>query len=98
MLLFLDGAIAMGFCSIAAFFIRYWLATKDRFFLIFACSFVAMAVNRVLVAHQRVPDANEADIIIYVMRLAAYSLLIIAILDKNRVAASGPTARSIKNT
>lgn len=83
MLLFLDGVIAMGFCSIAAFFVRYWCATRDRFFLIFACSFVAMAANRMLVAHQRAP-VPEADITVYVMRLAAYSLLIIAILDKNR--------------
>lgn len=89
MLLFIDGAIGMGFCICAVFFLRFWRGTGDRFFAIFAWAFVVLAVNRVFAAQQRMPDGAEGALGAYVLRLAAFVLMIVAIVDKNRKARGG---------
>lgn len=76
------GAIAMASFVISLFFLRFWKTTRDRFFLFFAASFALEAINRVLTGISVLQ--NEESPIYYLIRLIAYSLIIIAIIDKNK--------------
>ena len=79
---FLTGALAAA-CAVAGlFFLRFWRDTRDRLFLLFACAFWLMAVNRGF----HVPWQDEATgrAAIYLVRFAAFALIAVAIVDKNR--------------
>jgi hypothetical protein len=76
------GAIAMASLVISLFFLRFWKTTRDRFFLFFAASFLLEAINRVLIGISVLQ--NEESPVYYLIRLIAYSLIIIAIIDKNK--------------
>ena len=79
---FLAGATMLGSAAIALFFLRYWRQTGDRLFAIFALAFSVFAFSRVLLTI--LEEANEARPYVYLLRLAAFVLIIIAIVDKNR--------------
>lgn len=78
----LAGAITMASLVIALFFLRFWKTSRDRFFLYLALSFVLQALARFALESQFVPA--ESHPIIYLLRLAAYALILVAIIDKNR--------------
>jgi hypothetical protein len=80
--LFLLGAIAVGCFAIGLFFLRYWLSSRDRFFLLFTLSFWIEAANRVAMAYTQ--QWSEDSPIHYLVRLVAYGLILVAIWDKNR--------------
>ena len=80
---FLNGATTLACLAIGLFFFRYWRETRDRLLGIFAVAFWVFAVNRVLLL---VLD-DEAEIWVYVSRAAAFLLIILAIVDKNRAPA-----------
>ena len=79
---FLIGIIAAMSLVIALFFLRFWRTTRDRFFLFFALSFLIEAINRALMVS--VTGWLENSPSFYMIRLLAYLLIIVAILDKNR--------------
>lgn len=86
MILFLDGVIMAAFCVVGLAFLRFWWRTRDRLFLLFSISFWIMAINRLflaIMAHGQTPP-NEHHIVLYVVRLLAFSIILAAILDKNR--------------
>jgi hypothetical protein len=76
------GAVAMGALTIGLVFLRLWRQTHDQFFLWFALSFMVQAVNRV--ALSLAPSPNEGSPWHYGVRFAAYLLILVAILGKNR--------------
>jgi hypothetical protein len=76
------GAIAMASLVAGLFFMRFYKTTNDRFFLCFAIAFWIEAVNRVLLA---VANFSEDVPLLYLIRLAAFSLILFAIIDKNRL-------------
>ncbi len=76
------GALAMGTFVIGVIFLRYWRDGGDRFFLYFALSFFVQAVNRVALALSVSPQ--EGMPWQYGVRLLAYLLILVAIIDKNR--------------
>jgi hypothetical protein len=76
------GAIVMASLVAALFFLRFWRDTRDRFFLFFALAFLGEAVNRLLLALLTV--SAEREPLLYLIRLAAFGLILAAILDKNR--------------
>ena len=79
---FLDGATAITCCAIALFFLRFWRETRDRLFGILALAFLVFAVNRgVLTA---LDEQEEARTLVYAVRFAAFALIALAIVDKNR--------------
>ena len=78
----LIGAIAAAALVAGLFFLRFWHATRDRFFLLFALAFWIEGGHRVLIYHWAGP--NEGSPLYYIPRLIAYSLIIAAIIDKNR--------------
>ncbi|HEY0093029.1 MAG TPA: DUF5985 family protein [Archangium sp.] len=65
------------------FFLRFWRKTRDRFFAFFAASFWLMGLHRVVVLALR--DSNEHLVAAYLIRLFAFVLILVAIVDKNRV-------------
>jgi hypothetical protein len=78
----LIGAIAIAAFVAGLFFLRFWRATGDRFFLLFALSFWIEGGHRVLIS--QLAGSNEASPFYYLVRLVAYGLIIVAIVDKNR--------------
>ena len=78
----LNGATALGSAAIALFFLRFWRETGDRFFGFFSLAFAVFAVNRLALVLLE-PD-DESRTWVYVARLAAFVLILVAIVDKNR--------------
>jgi hypothetical protein len=72
----------MGCLVSAGFFLRFWVEGRDRFFLLFTLSFLLEALNRVMIGLAATP--SEARPWLYGVRLLAYLLIIIAVVDKNR--------------
>lgn len=79
---FLLGANAVAALIVALFFLRFWRNTRDRFFLFFAVAFVVDVVNRVALSLRVFPVETEP--FFYVARFLSFSLIIVAIVDKNR--------------
>ncbi|HYF18477.1 MAG TPA: DUF5985 family protein [Ramlibacter sp.] len=77
----LMGAIAAGNLVAGLFFFRFWRSTHDRFFLYFALSFTIEAANRVALA---LTVSSELEPVFYLVRVVAYGLIVLAILQKNR--------------
>jgi hypothetical protein len=78
---FLCGVLVALSLVIAAFFLRYWRVTTDRFFVFIAVAFIALALNwGALAGFAR----TEHTTYVFVLRLAAFSILIAGIVDKNR--------------
>lgn len=73
---------AMGCFGVAACFTRFWRQTSDRLFGLFALAFTLFGVNTVLLA--AINPAHESRHLIYLIRLAAFLVIILAIVDKNR--------------
>jgi len=86
MLQFVGGVIMMELTVAGLLFLRFWSRTRDRLFLMFAIAFWTLASNRLLMAvlthREAIPDEHCTPF--YVVRLAAFVLILIAILDKNR--------------
>ena len=79
---FFYGAAAMG-CTIAGlFFLRFWRESLDRLFLLFALAFWMLAFNYAVLG--TVAFATEWRVYVFLVRLAAFCLIIFAIVDKNR--------------
>lgn len=78
---FLVGAVAMGHWVAGLFFLRFWTKTHDRLFAMFAAAFWLLGVNRVVMLITR--DYEEHHYA-YWVRLVAYLVILIAIVDKNR--------------
>jgi hypothetical protein len=78
----LMGAIAVGSLMVGLFFFKFWRRSGDRFFLFFALSFWIEAANRVALA--LLSGSNELAPLIYGLRVVAYGLILVAIIQKNR--------------
>jgi len=82
MLQLLFGIIA-GLSLVAGlFFLRFWRQTRDRFFLLFAFSFLLEAANRCAMA--LLVDQDETEPLFYMVRLGSYLLILAAVWTKNR--------------
>jgi uncharacterized membrane protein len=79
---FFMGALAMASLVTSLFFLRFWRDTGDRLFAMFAAAFGALSLTRVVLAW--VPQHSESRSFIYWIRLVAFVLILIAIIDKNR--------------
>ena len=80
--LFVGGGLCCGFAVAAAFFLRFWTRTRDQLFAAFAIGFCLMAANQAVEGFAR--TARGEDYRAYLLRFAAYVLIIIAVLRKNR--------------
>ena len=78
---FFGGALTLGFLVAALFFLRFWRRTRDPLFMTFAAAFALLAVNQALPVVFNIPREDQS--MVYLLRLAAFSLIIWAILRKN---------------
>jgi hypothetical protein len=78
----LAGAVAFGYLATALFFFRFWTRSRDQLFLCFSAAFALLSLNQLL-AGLHGAAATEAGTIFYLLRLAAFGLIIFAILRKN---------------
>ena len=78
----LTGAVAMASLVAAAFFLRFWRRTGDTFFRSFAIAFAIDACSRFALGLS--PEAAETEPYFFVPRLVMFSLIIVAIIQKNR--------------
>jgi hypothetical protein len=79
---FLLGVIVTCSFVAAAFFARFWRATRDLLFLGFAAAFLLEGLNRMAFLFLEKPNAG--DEVIYTIRLVSYLLILAAIANKNR--------------
>jgi hypothetical protein len=79
---FLWGALVMGSAVASMFFFRFWRSSRDRLFLFFALAFALLGASWAWIA-TGTPQA-ETRHYAYVLRLLAFVLIIVAIVDKNR--------------
>lgn len=80
--LFLSGVLTAGYLVVAAFFLRFWRQTRDRFFISFAVAFLLLAIHRVLLVAEF--GLLEHRMSAYGLRLLAFLVIIYAIIAKNR--------------
>lgn len=78
---FFAGAIAMGFLACGMFFFRFWSRTRDSLFLSFGIAFWLLAVGQAVLTLTGIPVEERSWL--YLMRLAAFLLIIVAIMRKN---------------
>lgn len=93
MTLVLSGAIAVASWAIGLFFLKFWKKSHDRLFLIFAVAFWGLALERLTLLS--VDPTNEARPYLYLVRLAAFLLLLAAVWDKNRRTPNQPRAGNL---
>ncbi len=77
---FLGGAIAAGYAVAALFFLKFYIRTQDRLFVLFCVALLMLGSTRVWMV--LVDDPNENHYL-YLLRLLAYVLILGAIIDKN---------------
>jgi hypothetical protein len=82
----LEGALVMASFSVGLFFLRFWRETHDRLFLMFALAFWVLAANWLGLG---LTERAETRTLFYVLRLIAFTLIIVAIIDKNRKSSAG---------
>lgn len=84
--LVISGMLAAGYLVAALFFMKFWRETADRLFAFFAAAFGLLFVQRIAlaVASDLVTDTAWY----YAIRLLAFALIVIAIVDKNRNASA----------
>ena len=79
---FLAGAVTFGFVMAGLFFLRFWKRTGDGLFAAFAAAFWLLGVAQALLALADIPVEERSWV--YLFRLAAFALIIVAIVRKNR--------------
>lgn len=79
---FLMGIASATCWAIGVVFLRTWRVTRDRFFLLFALAFWTLSVTWVMLG--ALTPAPETQHYFYLFRLAAFGLIIVAIVDRNR--------------
>ncbi len=80
-LMFLSGIVTMGFLVAALFFLRFWKRTQDGLFAAFAGAFALLAINQALAY---LVDLGREEVgWVWLLRIAAFLLIIVAIVGKN---------------
>jgi hypothetical protein len=79
---FLSGAVVMGFAIAGLLFLSYWRRTREKLFLTFAASFFLLSANYVWLAVTQIPVEERSPL--FLVRLLAFSLIIVAIIQSNR--------------
>jgi len=80
-LIFLSGVVTMGFLVAALFFLRFWRRSQDGLFAAFAGAFALLAINQALAY---LVDLGREELgWVWLLRIAAFLLIIAAIVGKN---------------
>ena len=79
---FLSGVITMGFLVAGFFFLRVWKRTRESLFLAFAAAFWLLGLGQAMLTFADIPVEERSWL--YLLRLAAFSLILVSIWRKNR--------------
>lgn len=79
---FLSGAVTLAFAIAGLFFFRFWRRTGDGLFAAFAIAFSLLGLQQALLVLANI--AAEERSWLYLLRLAAFLLILLAIAQKNR--------------
>jgi hypothetical protein len=79
---FLLGALAAVALTIALFFLSFWRESRDRLFAFFAAAFAVLGIEWAL--HGALSLRQESQHFPFLLRLCAFVLILIGIIDKNR--------------
>jgi len=79
---FLSGAVTMGFIVAGLFFLRFWKRTGERLFIAFALAFWLLGLGQALLTLTDIPVEERSWL--YLLRLAAFSLILVSVWSKNR--------------
>jgi uncharacterized membrane protein HdeD (DUF308 family) len=89
---FVMGATTMASFVVGLFFLRFWNETRDRLFGAFAIAFWLLGVTRLVMA---VTSGQEHQNV-YWLRLIAFALILVAIIDKNRPARNAAAQENLR--
>jgi glucose uptake protein GlcU len=78
---FLLGANVMAASLIGLFFLKFWRKSRDPLFGFFSIAFWLLGVNWLSLAFV---NRDEPQTLLYLVRLAAFILILIGIWHKNR--------------
>jgi hypothetical protein len=85
---FLWGMLTLASATASLLFLRYARVTRDRLFSFFSAAFLVMAFNWLGLAI--IEPNTEHRYLAYFLRLIAFVLILVGIIDKNiRAARSG---------
>jgi MFS family permease len=79
---FLQGICAAGAWAAGLFFLHFWYENRDRLFAFFGIAFWLMAASWALLG--LISPTEETRPYVYGLRLVAFLLIIVAMVDKNR--------------
>lgn len=82
MVVFVQGVSAAAAAIAALLFLKFWRDSQDRLFAYFGAAFGLMSLSWALLG--LFSPTEETRPYIYAIRLAAFLLIIVAIVDKNR--------------
>lgn len=90
---FLSGFAMATFAASTLFFLKFWRASRDRFFLYFGFACALFAVERAAGVifnpiYTGTDQITDTAVYVYVIRLAGFIMLLIGIWEKNRPAQS----------
>lgn len=78
----LSGAIMMACFSAGIFFFKFWRKTHDKLFMLFGAAFFILSFERMLLGY--LGNQLEPSPKIYLIRLSAFIVILIAIYMKNK--------------
>jgi hypothetical protein len=78
---YIGGFLSCAALVAAVFFLRFWRRAGESLFLSFAVAFVLMAINQALPPLMGFETEDYAGL--FLLRLAAFGVIILAILRKN---------------
>ncbi len=79
---FFSGAIFMAYVVITMLMLRFWQRTHDRLFLFFGATFTILCIERIILF--ALASHTEFTPYVYLVRLLAFVVIIVGIVDKNR--------------
>jgi hypothetical protein len=79
---FLHGALTLACLAVGVKFLKYYQLSRDRFFVWFAVAFFTFATGVILRVF--VVRTIEHSHLLFLPRVIGFSLIIVAIVDKNR--------------
>lgn len=82
---FLSGAVVLGFLTCALVFLRFWRRTREGLFLAFALAFMLLGLGQTVLTLGGIPTEERGSL--YLIRLAAFLVILVAIYRKNRARA-----------
>jgi drug/metabolite transporter superfamily protein YnfA len=79
---FLQTVSATAAVAAGLFFFRFWRESRDRLFAFFGAAFWVLALSWTLLA--LIDPSDETRPYVYGIRLIAFLLMIVGMVDKNR--------------